>query len=246
VIRALAYLSQNTPTANAEAEALCRRAVAIAPGYAQAHSLLAWARVRSVTWSGRIAAVLSGAAAEAQTAIRLDDHDPWAHLTNGLVLWRMRRHHEAERALRRALELNPNFALAHAYLGNALADLGAYHDAIKSAELALRLSPNDRLVELRASITIVHAHFGAARYKDAVAWARIITERHPEHPWGYTLLVAAAALQGDMQTAAEALPAALRLTPDLTLAQLRGNVPFVGDTMERFLEGLRRAGVPEG
>jgi TolB-like protein len=89
VIRALSYLSQSTPTAITEAEALCRQAIAIAPSYAQAHSLLAWAMVRSATWSGEITAVLSGSAAEVQTALRLDDRDPWGHLTNGLVLWRM-------------------------------------------------------------------------------------------------------------------------------------------------------------
>jgi adenylate cyclase len=41
VIRALSALSQMTRESSAEAERLCRRAIAIAPGYAQAHSLLA-------------------------------------------------------------------------------------------------------------------------------------------------------------------------------------------------------------
>jgi hypothetical protein len=47
VIRALSYVVQGKRAQNTEAEALCRRAIAIAPGYAQAHSLLAWKLLRA-------------------------------------------------------------------------------------------------------------------------------------------------------------------------------------------------------
>src|SRR5262249_3190221 len=46
VIRALTAIGQGTSAANTEAEMLCRHAVAISPGYGQAHSLLAWALLR--------------------------------------------------------------------------------------------------------------------------------------------------------------------------------------------------------
>jgi TolB-like protein len=140
VIRAMSCLGQSTADANSEAEALCRHAIVITPNYGQAHSLLGWVLVRRATWSGDIAAVLPEATAEVHTALGLDDRDPWAHLTNGLVLWRRRRPGEAERAFRRALELNPNFALAHAYLGATLAEQLVHDEAIKAAEHALRLS----------------------------------------------------------------------------------------------------------
>jgi hypothetical protein len=53
-------------------------------------------------------------------------------------------------------------------------------------------------------------------------------------------------LQGDRETAAEALPALLRLRPDLSLAWLRENMTSAGEMGERLLEGLRKAGVPQG
>src|SRR6476661_8274810 len=84
VIRGLSALSQSTPAGVAEAELLCRHAIAIAPDYAQAHSLLAWALMRSATWSSAIKPVLSEAAAEADTALRLDDRDAWGHLAKGV------------------------------------------------------------------------------------------------------------------------------------------------------------------
>ena len=52
VIRALSLIGQGTRDENTEAEALCRRAIAIAPGYGRAHSLLAWALMRRTGWSG--------------------------------------------------------------------------------------------------------------------------------------------------------------------------------------------------
>src|SRR5712692_7359591 len=52
VIRALSLIGQGTRDENTEAEALSRRAIAIAPGYARAHSLLAWALLRRTVWSG--------------------------------------------------------------------------------------------------------------------------------------------------------------------------------------------------
>ena len=117
VIRALSCIGQGTRDENTEAEALCRRAIAIAPGYGRAHSLLAWALLRRTTWSGDLRTVMPEISAETRTALALDDRDPWAHFAQGNLLYRLRRFGDAARALRRALELNPNFALAHAFLG---------------------------------------------------------------------------------------------------------------------------------
>src|SRR5207253_1683860 len=101
--------------------------------------------------------------------------------TYGIALWRMRRHGEAERALRRALELNPNFALAHAFLGSPLAARGAYEEAIRGADQALRLSPSDRLVAAYASFAMSFAHLAAGRYADGMVWAHRIIEGLPEN-----------------------------------------------------------------
>ena len=134
VIRALSCIAQSSLAGYNEAEALCRRAIAISPGYGHAHSLLSWVLLRRTDWSGDVTSFLAEAEATVREALDLDEQDPWAHLTHGLVLYRQRRHGEAERAYRRALELNPNFALAHAVLGLPLAYRGAHREAVDSAE----------------------------------------------------------------------------------------------------------------
>jgi class 3 adenylate cyclase len=240
-------MSQNhTRVGVTEAEALCRRAIAISPDYAQAHSLLAWILVQRISrFVGDVVAVLPEALAEARAAISLDERDAWAHMTLGVVLWRMRGGGEAERAYRRALELNPNFAIAHANLALTLAIHGSHQEAIEAAAHALRLSPNDLLVGVFASVAMAAAYFAAERYTDAMAWARNTIERSPEHPPAHFLLVAAAAMQGDLPAVVEALGALLCVVPHLSLAWMRRNTAYVGEVGDRLLEGLRRAGLPD-
>ena len=82
VIRALSCIGQGTRDSDIEAEALCRRAIAIAPGYGQARSLLAWALLRNTFWSSDLRTVLPEVIAEVELALAIDDRDPWAHLVH--------------------------------------------------------------------------------------------------------------------------------------------------------------------
>jgi len=107
------------------------------------------------------------------------------------------------------------------------------------------LSPRDPLVDRQASHSLAWQHFAAARYADCVTWARRTIERYPGHLPRYYALVAAAALQGDSVTASEALTVLLQLRPDLSLTWASQNMAPSGDVLDRLLEGLRRAGVPE-
>ena len=245
VVRSLSFVGQDTRAGLAAAEALCRRAIGIAPGYAQAHSLLAWVLVRRASRSGgNLRTVLPEATAEAREALDLDEQDPWARMTHGVVLWRMHRHGEAERTYRRALELNPNFALAYGNLGLVLAIQGAHEEAAKCAGHALRLSPNDLLVGVFASDAMAAAHFAAGRYADAVIWARNTIERSPEHLPAHFFLIGASAMQGESAMAVAALAALLRLQPDLSLAWMSQNMAYAGEVGDRLLDGLRIAGMP--
>jgi tetratricopeptide (TPR) repeat protein len=246
VIRALSCIGQGTRDENTEAEALCRRAIAIAPDYGRAHSLLAWALLRRTTWSGDLRTFTPEISAETQTALAFDDRDPWAHTAQGNLLNRSHRSGEATRALRRALELNPNFALAHAFLSSSLSLQGAYQEAVDSAEHALRLSPRDRNVCTYASLALAGVQFAAGRYPECATWARSAIERSPEIVPGHFFLTAALAMEGELTAAAEARDTLLRLLPDYSLTWVTQNSPVTGELAERLREGLRKAGVPEG
>jgi TolB-like protein/Tfp pilus assembly protein PilF len=246
LIRALSLIGQGTREANTEAERLCRRAIAIAPNYGQAHSLLAWVLIRRTNWSGDLQKTAVEIGAEVETALVLDDRDPWAYLVRGNLFTRLRRFDDAVRALRRAVELNPNFALAHAQLGTPLFHHGLVREAIDTAERALRLSPNDRNVVRTASLALAGAYFTAGRYEECVSWARTMIERSPDHVAGHMFLTAALAMQAELARAAEARDTLLRLWPQFSLAWMAENMPPTGEIAERLRDGLRKAGVPEG
>ena len=247
VIRALSLIGQGTRDENTEAEALCRRAIAIAPGYARAHSLLAWALLRRSLWSGDFQTVVPEVSVETQTALALDDRDPWAYFVPGMLQARLRRFGEAARSSRQALELNPNFALAHAFLATTLANQGASKEAISGAEHALRLSPRDRPVGVYASMATANVHFTAGRYAECATWARNLIEKSPGYLAGHIFLTAALALEGDPTAAAEARDTLVRFRPEFSLAWMTENLPMpvTGEMAERLREGLRKAGVPE-
>ena len=217
VIRALSALTQMTRESTAEAERLCRQAIAIAPNYGQAHSLLGWALLRRTIWSHDLSVVLAEVEAAAQAALAADERDAWAHFIQGNVLMRRRRFAEAGREFRRAIELNPNFALAHAYQGVALVNQGYYQQGLDSAQHALRLSPNDRNVGNFGCLAAALACFGAAQYADSASWARSMIEQFPEDMRGYFMLAGALAMQGEITDAQQAVAELLRVRPEFTL-----------------------------
>ena len=190
-------------------------------------------------------AVLPEVTTEVQAALRLDDRDPWAHVAQANLLMRMRHSGESVRAFRRALELNPNFALAHAFIGTPLNILGAHDEALRGAEHALRLSPNDRLVGTYVGRVMTNAYFRAENYTECIVWARKLIERAPEDIWGHTWLTAALALLGDTVAAAEEQIILRRLKPEYSIAWIEQQSPTTGEVGERLRDGLRRAGVPE-
>jgi len=112
VVRALSYISRRSQEDNAAALELLQRAVTLDPAYAQAHSVLAYVLGLDAVYGWRPREnVLPLALESAQKAVLLDDDDPWSHLALGSVFARVDRPEEAISEFRRALALNPNFAL---------------------------------------------------------------------------------------------------------------------------------------
>jgi hypothetical protein len=50
---------------------------------------------------------------------------------------------------------------------------------------------------------------------------------------------------GQADEAAEAVAMLRRLAPEMSIDSVRKSVPYTAKTMEKFLEGLRMAGLPD-
>lgn len=95
-------------------------------------------------WSNDPPAWLTEARELAERAANLDENDAWVQCVLGLGQFTAKQPDKAIGHYRKAIALNPSFALGHGYLALQLAFMvGRTDEAIKEAEMAIRLSPRD-------------------------------------------------------------------------------------------------------
>lgn len=214
------------------------------PDYAPARSLLAFSLLFAVHmgWLDR-ARDLSRGHDHALRATALDDHDPWGHIALGYEALMARRPEESIAAFRRAVDLNPNSAAAHGHLGHGLAFAGRDREAIRHAEEAIRLSPFDPMMALFLG-TIAVAHYVAGRYAEGLRFSTEAAHVRPGFHGAHRLRCASLARIGRSSEARTLLATLRSEQPQLSLAWIRANVPYqTPELMERFLEGMRMAGL---
>ena len=108
-----------------------------------------------------------GRAEEALTAYR-EGRRQWPAMEifphgEGVALYVLKRHAEAEAPLRAAIGLAPDEADHHVYLGHVLSELKRYDEAIRAYEEAIRLAPTDA----RAWKGMGFAHYNVRRFAEA-------------------------------------------------------------------------------
>ena len=148
-------------------------------------------------------------------------------------------------AVERAIELRPSFALAHAMLGLYLGQTGRPDEALTHLEKAMRLSPRDPMTWL-FNYSVAASHFGAGRYDDAVAAAQRSLQQKPDYVFAWGLLAASQAQLGRTDEARTAFEEMLRQQPEIDTAALGRFFSHAdADWFQRFIDGLRQAGLPE-
>ena len=154
------------------------------------------------------------------------------------------RHEEARRRLLRALDIDPNLAMASGYLGVTNAFAGDLKAALQHVDEAIRLSPRDPLL-IVFPLAKGWAALNAERYEEAVEYATQAAEANPEFPDIYAVLASANGHLGSAGAARAALDQLLQRMSGLTASDPRLDRPFArAADRERFLEGLRKAGMP--
>jgi Flp pilus assembly protein TadD len=111
---------------------------------------------------------------------------------------------------------------------------------------AFRLSPND--VHLATWYNYLAAvAFVVGRDEDAADWARKTVRVNPKFSGGYRTLAASYGNLGRYADAKAARVKLQELTPHLTITNLRESLPYFTepDMLEKYLNGLRIAGLPE-
>jgi TolB-like protein/cytochrome c-type biogenesis protein CcmH/NrfG len=222
------------------------RAVEAYPDYAPARSLLGFCLVFAahMGWIDRDHGLLAGRE-HAVRAIVLDDRDPWGQIALGYSALMERRTEESIAAFRRAVNLNPSSAAAHSYLSHGLAFAGQDREAIEHAEEAIRFSPLDpEMAMFLGGIAV--AHYTAGRYAEAVRYSSELLRLRPGFQGAQRMRCASLAQAGRIDEAREFLATVRREQPQLSIDWIRASVPYqTPELMERFLEGMRKAGLNE-
>jgi len=247
-VRGRWHFTRLTPEDNAEAQRLLEKALELKPDHALVMAFLAYCHISGVFfgWSAAPMQSLEKARALAREAQRLDEDDAWVQCAMGLTEFVSKRLDEAVAFFRRAIELNPNFALAHGYSGLALAHCGESEAAFAEARKALRLSPRDpELIHFYMGLAM--GHFVSGDYEAAARWADEAIRVRPEAPAGHRVLAPSLAYLGRMEEARDAIGALLRLRPSMTAAAVKATIHFKRpEDRDRYIDGLLKAGLPPG
>ena len=246
IMRAHWHIRRFTQNDLAEARRLLDEALALDPTNSVAYSDLALARhFEGVFGWGDGPAASHAAFAEAgRKAVTLDDGGATAHTALAVFELFSGRHEEARRRLQRALDIDPNLAMGHGYLGVTNAFAGDLQAAVQHVDEAIRLSPRDPLLII-FPLAKGWAALNAERYEEAVEYATQAAEANPEFPDIYAVLASANGHLGSAGAARAALDQLLKRMSGLTASDPRLDRPFArAADRERFLEGLRKAGMP--
>lgn len=128
------------------------------------------------------------AKAAAIRALELDESLAEAHTTLGRVLaaydWNWA---GAEKEFKRAIELNPRYAIAHQWYGGYLEVMGQRDEGMKERQLAQQLDPLSLIVNFELGMAYYYAH----DYDRAIEQLKKTLELDPEFPPAHQFLPAA-------------------------------------------------------
>jgi len=183
-------------------------------------------------------------------ALAIDPNDYGAHFAKAEILLGQQRFEEAIVEAERSLALNPSFVSAYSALSVASSFLGRPQEALDYADKAMRLSPRD------PNLYAFYLNKGFAlslldQDDQAIGWLRRAVAAAPQWPLPQVLLAAALSLTGHESEARDVLNRYLSLTwtRARTIAQFKeqmpSNNPLFLAFAARFVEGLRKAGLPD-
>jgi tetratricopeptide (TPR) repeat protein len=149
----------------------------------------------------------------AQTALRLDESLPEAHVSMAIIAnWADWNWAESEREYQRALALNPNLTSARASHTGLLTQLGQFREALQEARRAEQLDP----LSPHSLLTVANTLYFARQYDQAIAQLQKLIEVVPSFGGAYRLKGQMLSLMGKHQEALAELRHAVRLNPQDT------------------------------
>jgi adenylate cyclase len=235
-----------------DAVTLSERALALDPQNVRALTALTRALVSRVFdhWSDDPAGDIARAAKTIDAALALQPENSWAHYAKGQVYAVKRQWGPSITEYETAIALDANNANAHARAGYNKRYLGRAEDGFAGVETALRLSPRDPGAVPTWQYYMCSLRSSLAHWDQAIEWCEKSITGNPQLWYPYAYLAASYAWAGRDKEAKDTAAQLQKVDPGFTLQTLPGGFssddPTSKAQLQRIVEGLRKAGVPEG
>ena len=197
------FWNKRDPESAAKALGLFQQALEADPTYARGYSgvadaYIAQMQLGTAPWRQGC----DRAIAAARRALELDEQIAEAHASLGyLELCCQLDLAAAEQSFRRALELNPNYAVGHHWYGVYLVNVGRPKEGLPQVQEAARLDPFSTQIQANVSFAMVHAGLRDEAVKHIDETIELDPNAlYPRHMRGYVALAS-----GDYPKAIEAL-----------------------------------------
>jgi TolB-like protein/lipopolysaccharide biosynthesis regulator YciM len=248
VLRALPHFWAHRKEDNEKALALFDEASKRDPDYGVALAFKGWGHAQQTTylWADDPTAERAKAIAAADRAALLV-HDHATALTAIGAAYSLCTTDQAHAAsfIERALALDPNNAWGWMRAGWLKTLNAEMQDAIPCFERALALSPFDPFA-FNIYFGMACAYAELSDFAKAIELAEKGLHSGPGVTWAYRMLASYHAQAGNKEKAAAALAAFLHHNPGMTMEKLRqGMPPSLQKSQPNYMEGLRKAGMPE-
>jgi adenylate cyclase len=228
--------------ANAKARVLANRVTELDPNYSGGWLMLGWTYLQDVAYGSDPSQSIRFGAEFAKKAHELDDTNPNVYALLGMVSLHKGDPARAVELARKGLVLGPNQADVHGLLGLYLNAAGRSEEAIAPIKKAMRLSPYYPTFYL---IQLGRAYRMTGRYEEAIVEYKKLACRMPDSLYSHLGQVLSYAHLGRLEEARAAVAKLLQAEPDYSLEVHKRTTAAKGTNLERDLELLRKAGLPE-
>jgi TolB-like protein/Tfp pilus assembly protein PilF len=234
--------------ANRRAQELFKKSSELDPAFGDAYAWWAYATVLGMVYfdDEPDQDILDQALQSALKAVEIDDRNAVFYMLLARVRLARCEYEPALAELQTAINLNPTFAAAYCGLGDSLAYEGRLDESIPLFEKAIRLSPHDPQRWAFYSYGALSFIFNS-EFEQAVTWAKNALQVPNCQYWANAHLTAALAHLDRSAEASDAVAQLLAKKADFSCAFAKKKLFYIKrpEQLDLYLDGLRKAGVPE-
>ena len=244
-MRGTEYFFRMNEKDNKQAQQFYKKAINIDKAYVLPYVMLGFTHIFDLLYRWSNSPIKSFEQAEtcAENALTLNDSFDITHILWGWIYLFKRQHDEAIKEGERAIELNPNGAEAHVHLAFILCLSDETELAIKLLKRAFRLNPIP-LPHYYSILAIAYRNNG--QYEKAIELSKKGLIGNPDQLSVYLTLAASYCILNKTEEARKAVEEILRIDPNFSIEYHAKTMPYKHqETGDRFIEALRKAGLPE-